>query len=221
MLRVHSEGRRYTVYDEMFDCDQLQDARNAVSSSTLTPALSPINRIHDGLAFKAYGPRGHLKADFSDLDRSDVVQQLAATCIRTVGTNSACDDTLTWAYSSTYMAYTIGTQLSWHDDRDADWAGVFTFYLDSWSSEWGGELDIIDCDSNELPPCGTHEESVVHAPLNATTVFPRSNRVVVMRSGTLHRVRRVDQLAGSNVRRTISGSVWITETNGCPAPSSS
>src|SRR5262249_33273248 len=60
---------------------------------------------HDGLAFKAYGPRGHLKADFSDLDRTDVVQQLAATCIRTVSTNSARDDVLTWAYSSTYMAY--------------------------------------------------------------------------------------------------------------------
>src|SRR5205807_6978225 len=123
MLRVHSEGRQYTVYDEVFDSDQLLDARNAVSSSTLTPALSPINRIHDGLAFKACGPRGHLKADFSDLERSDVVQQLAATCIRTVGTDSARDEVLTWAYSSTYMAYTIGTQLSWHDDCEAEWTG--------------------------------------------------------------------------------------------------
>jgi hypothetical protein len=34
---------------------------------------------------------------------------------------------------------------------------------------------------------------------------------------TLHRVRRVDQLAGANIRRTISGSVWAIKRNGLKA----
>ncbi|TDZ77127.1 2OG-Fe(II) oxygenase [Mycobacteroides salmoniphilum] len=210
MLRVHSEGRQYAVYDDVFDEDQLRVAQNTVTPNVLTPVLSPINRLHDGLAFKGTGPRGSLRADLGDLDRNDVVQQLAAHCVRAVG-EGVCNEVRTWAYSSTYMAYTAGTQLSWHDDREEDWVGVFSFYLDPWSSQWGGELDILDCDSSHLPVRATYDESVLHAPLNATAVFPRINRVVAMKTGTLHRVRRVDQLAGSNVRRTISGSVWIAE----------
>jgi len=215
-MRVHSEGRRYTVYDEVFNCDLLRRAQDAVSPDKLKPALSPVSRIHDGLAFKAYGPHGELAPDLSDVDGDDVVAQLAAHCVRRTHSLSS-DGVSAWAYSSTYMAYTVGTQLSWHDDRNADWFGVFTYYLDPWSSEWGGELDFMDCDSKELPDCASHEESVVHASINATTVFPRMNRLAVLKAGTLHRVRRVDQLAGANIRRTISGSVWAIEQNGLKA----
>jgi hypothetical protein len=43
------------------------------------------------------------------------------------------------------------------------------------------------------------------------------NRLAVLKAGTLHRVRRVDQLAGANIRRTISGSVWAVRRNSLKA----
>lgn len=215
-MHIHSQGTQFTVYDDVLDRDLLRQAQDAVAPDDLKPALSPISRIHDGLAFKGYGPRGELAPDLGDVGADDVVAQLAAHCIR--GTRSlGAEDVSAWGYSSTYMAYTVGTQLSWHDDRNGDWFGVFTYYLDPWSSQWGGELDFMDCDSKELPDRANYEESVVDAAVNATTVFPRMNRLAVLKAGTLHRVRRVDQLAGANIRRTISGSVWAVPRNSLKA----
>ena len=215
-MHIHSQGTQYTVYDDVLGPDLLLQAQETVSPDDLKPALSPISRIHDGLAFKAYGPRGELAPDLSDVRSDDIVAQLAATCVRS-SKSIDTEEVRAWAYSSTYMAYTVGTQLSWHDDRNGEWFGVFTYYLDPWSSQWGGELDLMDCNSEELPDRANHEESVVDAAINATTVFPRMNRLAVLKAGTLHRVRRVDQLAGSNIRRTISGSVWAIKRDGARA----
>ena len=208
-MHIHSSGRRFVVYDDVLDEDQKKVADDLFVTTAMAPTLSPINRFHDGLAFKGPGPLSHLDADALDEPQNDLIAQMAATTIKTLYPH--VDDVVRWRYSCTYMLYTAGTQLSWHEDSDGHDA-VFNYYLDPWEGDWGGELDVIDCPADEIVSPGQDvNETVVHAPHNVSSVFPRANRMTVMHARTLHRVRRVDQLAGSHVRRAISGSVQVVE----------
>jgi Rps23 Pro-64 3,4-dihydroxylase Tpa1-like proline 4-hydroxylase len=135
-----------------------------------------------------------------------LIAHLAVMCIKALYPDWV-KDAHTWRYSCTYMVYCAGTQLSWHEDGDGH-DGVFNYYLDHWEGHWGGELDLIDCDAGLLfATIDPLEVAVLRSPLNATSVFPRANRMTVMHAQTPHRVRRVDPLAGSHLRRAISGSV--------------
>ncbi|WP_163701955.1 2OG-Fe(II) oxygenase family protein [Mycolicibacterium sarraceniae] len=82
---------------------------------------------------------------------------------------------------------------------------AFIYYLSQWSSDWGGELDLFDCKPENIPATGELADSVLAAPCNMTSIVPRSNRLVVMQAPTVHRIRRVDQLAGTHIRQSISG----------------
>lgn len=204
-MRLHSQGTRYAVYDDALDAAQINELRNSVDQRGLRPNISPINKFHDGLSFQASGPRGTIDQPANSTD-GELVRSLATHCVRVLTSGDTDTHDRSWTYASTYTAYPTGAQLSWHDDG-ADRTGAFIYYLSDWSGEWGGELDVIDISTDKIPRTGTVAQSVVAAPVNATSIFPRANRLVIIGARTFHRVRRVDTLAGGNVRQAISGFV--------------
>ncbi len=104
-----------------------------------------------------------------------------------------------------FWRYPRGTGLDWHDDGSGRSVAV-TFYLSpEWRAHWGGELDIIDC-STEQVPCiySVVPRDLMNAPVPPVTLFPRPNRLILMTAGTFHRVRRVDANAGEHLRRSFT-----------------
>lgn len=111
-----------------------------------------------------------------------------------------------------------GDALSWHTDK-AGRTGAYTFFLHSrWSAGYGGELHIA-CSGAEqgvdvtASDPGSEGRPLDHAELTERLleagvgrfVVPKPNRLVVMKPGTLHAVRRVDADAGDWLRASISG----------------
>ena len=207
-MHTHSQGTRYTVYDDVLPPEDLDLLRSEAARRAVRPTLSAINRFHDGMSFQGTGPAGSTKASIDDLT-GPIVSTLAAHCGRAVtGRDSPRAG---WEFASIYTAYTAGTQLSWHDDG-AGRLGAFIFYLSDWSGDWGGELDILDCPTEQIPRSNSIAESIVAAPVNAVSIFPRPNRLVTLTARTIHRVRRVDPLAGSHARQALSGFIADADT---------
>jgi Rps23 Pro-64 3,4-dihydroxylase Tpa1-like proline 4-hydroxylase len=80
--------------------------------------------------------------------------------------------------------------LTWH--RDPGRAGAFAYYFhETWSPRWGGELQVAD------PGDDTYGAGRYFAPV--------PNRLVIIRSGTPHRIGLVSPAAGEHVRLSLSG----------------
>ncbi|MGY2063204.1 2OG-Fe(II) oxygenase, partial [Nocardia gipuzkoensis] len=156
-----------------------------------------------GLAFRAAGPEFSLSADpDAEVHLGELAAALRAAAARLavpVGDSPI---------ASTFWAYPAGTKLGWHDDG-AQRSGAFVLYLSrEWRASWGGELDIIDCAVEAVP--NIHDDldlDLLATPVHPTAIFPRPNRLVLMRSGTFHRIRRVDTAAGSVARESLTGFV--------------
>jgi hypothetical protein len=92
------------------------------------------------------------------------------------------------------FVYPYGTGLDWHADAE-HYSGAFTLYAHpSWKPRWGGELLIAGRPFEPERWDGT-----------GSFVLPRPNRMVVVRAGVPHKIQRVSQLAGENMRVSVSG----------------
>ena len=115
------------------------------------------------------------------------------------------------AYSCRSFLYPMGTALGWHDDRDAvaNRTGAYTFYTHpQWELSWGGELLIqeptgLDPRSSSLRNAGLSES--IFAQGVGKVVFPRPNRLVLIRQGTWHAIGEVRRAAGDRVRCSLAG----------------
>lgn len=116
--------------------------------------------------------------------------------------------------------YPVGTGVTWHlDGGDTGRLAALIYYAHPiWHTSWGGELLIgpascakpfrsIDS-SDQSPflrmshPFDTRElldSAIPHC------VFPKPNRLVLIRSGVPHSIKRVDAAAGEAFRASISG----------------
>jgi Rps23 Pro-64 3,4-dihydroxylase Tpa1-like proline 4-hydroxylase len=129
-----------------------------------------------------------------------------------------------WAYffARAYL-YPCGTGLSWHRDNQNHACGAFVYYAHPyWNPQWGAELLISSPQTAtlEFPKrtlyeggkkyLGSHldnkfetdalmEEGMGHY------ILAKPNRLVLMGSGVLHCIKRVDANAGDHVRATIQG----------------
>lgn len=214
-MQLHSKGERFLVIDNALDPDQATSLRAIYDAALLRPTLSAVNAFHDGFCFTAPGPDGPLNGSVPTEEHRlihDLANRAADMLIKHVAVPTISEKL---TYSTFYSAYPIGTKLSWHDDG-ANRVGAFIYYLGSWSSDWGGELDIIDCHPHDIPNHGSLAESVAAAPLNATSIFPKNNRLVVFSAPIVHRIRRIDQHAGSHVRQAISGFLSSTSEEMTP-----
>lgn len=121
----------------------------------------------------------------------------------------------TFKVMSTLYAYPTGTALSWH--KDAVYKGAFIYYVHPyWGATWGGELLVASPDDNEratdqtqavsTPAFDAREESAFLMDTGKGRYYmPKPNRLIVIRPGVNHMVKKVEPNAGENLRCSISG----------------
>jgi hypothetical protein len=131
-------------------------------------------------------------------------------------------------FSAMPSIYRAGQGLVWHRDSE-DNTGSWIYYAHRhWNIEWGGELLLSDSRdlareygvyfhrlraTGELPappPWQSHLDNkdandLLMARGLGSFVFPRPNRLVVIKGGTAHAIAKIRPTAGSNVRASIGG----------------
>ena len=107
--------------------------------------------------------------------------------------------------------YPAGSSLAWHTDKHA--AGAYVYYPHrAWGVDWGGELHVESaqrsCAKNVAPGQGISKKEALEAVLKngmGNYFAPLPNRLVFLRGGTPHAIKRVDDAAGDNARLSIAG----------------
>lgn len=109
-------------------------------------------------------------------------------------------------FSLMVHAYQAGAEIDWHMDYSS--LSSYSYYLHShWEPNWGGNLLVADNSTydefgNNLTVFETNNS--VHNPGFGTWYAPLPNRLVIIKK-VFHKVERVDQAAGSNVRTSFTG----------------
>jgi hypothetical protein len=99
--------------------------------------------------------------------------------------------------------------LEWHSDTG--WLAGYIYYAHpAWRASWGGELLVADNPAESGPG---ETRSVVEAVCESGGVFiyPRPNRLVLLRGGTMHCIKKVESAAGSAFRASVSGFFLNTD----------
>ncbi|OJW54971.1 MAG: hypothetical protein BGO67_05125 [Alphaproteobacteria bacterium 41-28] len=129
-----------------------------------------------------------------------------------------------WAYffARAYI-YPSGAGLSWHRDNENSARGAYVYYAHpDWDPQWGGEFLIAPYETKDLKYptstlyhseskyLGSHLESAFEkeALLEhsvGTYILPKPNRLVIISSGIIHCIKKVENAAGNKVRATIQG----------------
>ena len=126
-----------------------------------------------------------------------------------------------WAYFfiRPYI-YPAESGLRWHTDGKYGAAGALVYYAHPyWSPYWGGEL-LIDEDLSETDKItasgdfdgakrsmfssSQHDATIMNTGLGQY-ILPKPNRLVLLKGGPYHTIKKVDSSAGDNIRVTIQG----------------
>jgi hypothetical protein len=119
--------------------------------------------------------------------------------------------------------YRPGTGLEWHSDTG--WLAGYIYYLHPvWRSSWGGELLVAAPDPSSsgaalaTPSSAGDSRIDVEAVcrMGGAFIYPRPNRLVFLRGGTLHCVKKVESAAGKAFRASLSGFFFKTDTPQTP-----
>lgn len=114
--------------------------------------------------------------------------------------------------------YRPGAGLEWHSDTG--WLAGYIYYMHPvWRSSWGGELLVAASDASSSraapatpSPAGDSKSDVeAVCRIGGAFIYPRPNRLVFLRGGTLHCVKRVESAAGKAFRASISGFFFNTD----------
>lgn len=124
--------------------------------------------------------------------------------------------------------YLSGAELSWHRDG-ALGGGAYSFYIhDEWRHTWGGNLLVADSSTKVTsidPLPGTTMEDMIGKQYNVRSrtwnladesnmilnpgygryFAPVPNRLMITTGEVVHKVERIDQSAGENSRRSLTG----------------
>lgn len=219
-MTVVQHGSRYAVIDDFLSPDALSNLRDFAASKTYLPIDSVIDAETDGTAMRS---RGGLVGVHEALGSTSV--DVALECVRQSALRHpeiyghAPGD---WAVMSfAFWQYAAGIRLGWHNDAGNARTGEYILYLhDEWRPSWGGELVILD-EPQQLDLSHTSikersraiESAVAASSHMLTAIFPRPNRLVLVRAGTCHYINRVDKAAGSAKRISMTGFVSRPEAN--------
>ena len=115
--------------------------------------------------------------------------------------------------SFTSYIYPPGTGLGWHSDVKK--SAAFIYYLHpEWHESWGGELLLEDQRAPAVPASldgpgsgfrSFYSSEPASTPGLGTYVAPLPGRLVLIRGGVRHTVKKVEAAAGEAFRATISG----------------
>ncbi|MFF9352035.1 2OG-Fe(II) oxygenase [Streptomyces sp. NPDC014734] len=104
-------------------------------------------------------------------------------------------------FTCTPYLYPLGAGLSWHDDIKGGKTASYTFYAhDEWKDSWGAEL-LVSGGGTLRTDKGNPKESGGFGHY----IAPLPNRLVIIKAGTPHTVKRVEINAGENIRASLTG----------------
>ncbi|MEU5049075.1 2OG-Fe(II) oxygenase [Streptomyces sp. NPDC021096] len=213
-MKETQRGKRFIVIDDFLSERDFCAAQELMEHATFTRQESVIS-IEDGPAFRSKGVqfRDGLEA-FSKDGRPKLYEELA-DAVRAYsdffGQVGADWDRIAFAF----WKYPAGSRLGWHNDAGQGRQGEFILFLhDRWRPSWGGELKLIDEDLQESKVEVTESDLVLRmealieqSTTSPVAVVPKPNRLVLVKSETIHTIGRVDQTAGDTLRRTLTGFV--------------
>ena len=116
------------------------------------------------------------------------------------------------AFSASAWIHRAGSGLAWHSDTGR--VAAYIYYMHpQWRSSWGGELLVATGGSSSdaaasRPGDPTDAEQVCAT--GGVFIYPRPNRLVLLRGGTLHCVKNVERAAGTAIRASVSGFFFDT-----------
>ena len=130
-------------------------------------------------------------------------------------------------FSMAPFIYPASASLSWHSD--AHCAGAFVYYAhSSWNVHWGGELVIEwvdrDCEPPSTSSRGMFRSKEIESALENGMGYyfaPTPNRMIFIRGGTPHMIKKVEAAAGDNLRISLSGFFFCPPKNGIVPPGES
>jgi hypothetical protein len=169
---------------------QRQDAEHGSESRLRTPALQDAAGNLPG-ALRVFGEKLFALASGDQ----PPVSEIPWTC-----------------FSLSAWIYRPGFGLEWHSDTG--WLAAYIYYMHPvWRSSWGGELLVAATDDSAsgieavAPSNADHSRDAVEAVCRTggAFVYPRPNRLVLLRGGTLHCVKNVERAAGQAFRASLSG----------------
>ncbi|MGQ4487583.1 2OG-Fe(II) oxygenase [Streptomyces sp. SAS_281] len=208
-------GRRYIIVDDFLSAPDFAAAQDLMDRTPCTLRESVIS-TEDGPAFRSRGTRFGLDLGSPGAGEQPQVYEELARAVRThahfYGEAGTEWDSLTF----TFWKYPVGSRLGWHNDAGLGRQGEFILFLhDRWRPSWGGELKLIDEDPQPVPEEEAAENDLVlrmearieRSPLSPIAIMPKPNRLVMVKSDTIHTIGRVDHTAGDKLRRTLTGFV--------------
>jgi SM-20-related protein len=156
-----------------------------------------------------------LKGELADPERDEVIRRALMPCVEEY--IQSFSDVKQGVMSFNYYIYGVGDCLSLHDDRHSDdpdderqpfirrRIALTTYLHDQWSPDWGGEF-VAYREKPDGPDSKTME--VTH------WITPEPGQLTLFTVPRLHRVCRVDPLAGPHKRLSISG--WFMTEHRSP-----
>lgn len=147
-----------------------------------------------------------LKANLADAERDELIRRTLMPCVEDY--IQSFPDVKKGVMSFNYYVYSAGDCLSLHDDRhseDPDDArqpfirrriALTTYLHHEWQPNWGGEFVAYRERSNDPDPQAIEPTH---------WISPEPGQLTLFTVPRLHRVCRVDPLAGSHKRISISG----------------
>ena len=116
-------------------------------------------------------------------------------------------------FSASAWIYRAGSGLEWHGDTGR--LAAYIYYIHpAWRSSWGGELLVAaqEDGSSGAPSAPGDSRHAVEAvcTTGGAFIYPRPNRLVLLRGGVLHCVKKVESAAGAAFRASVSGFFFDT-----------
>ncbi|MFE0774903.1 2OG-Fe(II) oxygenase [Streptomyces sp. NPDC058861] len=219
-MNVVASGARYRVIDEFLPPHELTEIRSLMRHRRFEEVAGVIYPETDGPALRSRG--AVLRQDTGAPAAGSREQGAQPAAFRTIlGELGAHPDMFgapgeDWsAVGFSFWQYPAGSRLGWHNDVATGRLGEFVFFLhEKWKASWAGELvildadpDAIDVDTTGMSATEAVEAKASLAPHALTAVVPKPNRLVLVREGTIHCINRVDRVAGTALRQTMTGFV--------------
>lgn len=213
-------NRSYAIADDFLSQQEHLDLWEAFQETSRSPAgtrdWNRVYRLMDGevpvsSAHRARAPS--LEDGTVDGSPGPAMLRLFSEKLRTLMAGDAAPISIDpWTgFSQSPWVYRPGAGLEWHSDTG--WLGAYIYYMHPlWRSSWGGELLVADGDAP--PPASDGSRSAVEAVCRTGGVFiyPRPNRLVLLRGGTLHCIKKVESAAGAALRTSVSGFFFNTDS---------
>ncbi len=115
-------------------------------------------------------------------------------------------------FSLSAWIYRPGMGLEWHSDTG--WLAGYIYYAHPvWRSSWGGELLVAADDESAIATLSDDPRGAVESVCRTggAFIYPRPNRLVLLRGGTLHCIKKVENAAA--IRASLSGFFFNTGTS--------